>query len=299
MRKGVNKMPNKLTDNKDFFTYNNIDFDKAYEITFGARGGGKLFFFEQLCIKQREEINRLQAENERLENSLAISQKETKRYVQGYKTAKAEKQDLEVELQAMRNAANGFKAEVERLKGDSYVESETQKARPHFINAFEEALEKGNKPSGKVQFSKFQPLKANKIPLTEDLSEDGRGLSVEDLFKEISRLKAEVERLSTLAELGNTRANDYRVMRDRALKAESENERLKNHIQEGIDLAKQIPEMMELVKAEAYKEFAERAKEELYDWVGADNSIRYPRIKRVLDNLLKELVGDDNAEEKE
>ena len=44
----------------------------------------------------------------------------------------------------------------------------------------------------------------------------------------INRLQAENKRLSTLAKLGNTRANDYRVMRDRALKAEAENERLKN-----------------------------------------------------------------------
>ena len=45
--------------------------------------------------------------------------------------------------------------------------------------------------------------------------------------EEVNRLQAENKRLSTLAELGNTRAHDYRVMRDRALKAEAENERLK------------------------------------------------------------------------
>ena len=42
--------------------------------------------------------------------------------------------------------------------------------------------------------------------------------------------KAENKKLSTLAKLGNMRANDYRVMRDRALKAEKEIERLKKTI---------------------------------------------------------------------
>ncbi len=41
----------------------------------------------------------------------------------------------------------------------------------------------------------------------------------------------------------------------------AENERLKNHIQEGIDLAKQTPKMIELVKAEAYKECIEKVGE--------------------------------------
>lgn len=40
----------------------------------------------------------------------------------------------------------------------------------------------------------------------------------------------------------------------------AEIERLSNHIQEGIDLAKQIPEMVALALAEAIKEFAERLK---------------------------------------
>ena len=46
------------------------------------------------------------------------------------------------------------------------------------------------------------------------------------------------------------------------------------------------------IKAEAIKEFAENAKEELYEWVGADNSIPLYRIKQVIDNLVKEIVGD-------
>jgi uncharacterized protein YydD (DUF2326 family) len=48
------------------------------------------------------------------------------------------------------------------------------------------------------------------------------------LQKALAEKIAEVERLKTLAELGNMRANDYRVMRDRALKAEAEVKKLKD-----------------------------------------------------------------------
>ncbi|MBR4973288.1 MAG: hypothetical protein IKY45_02355 [Clostridia bacterium] len=47
--------------------------------------------------------------------------------------------------------------------------------------------------------------------------------------------------------------------------------------------------MYHVIKAEAYKEFAEKVTNELADWVGADNCISYPRIKRVINNLLKEM----------
>lgn len=45
--------------------------------------------------------------------------------------------------------------------------------------------------------------------------------------------QAEIKRLETLAELGNMRANDYRVMRNRAIKAEAEIERLKEDVSFG------------------------------------------------------------------
>ena len=69
--------------------------------------------------------------------------------------------------------------------------------------------------------------------------------------------KAEAERLSVLAKLGNMRANDYRAMRDKCKTA----------------------------KAEAYKEFAERLKENAFPLRFATNT--------EIDNLLKELVGED------
>ena len=64
----------------------------------------------------------------------------------------------------------------------------------------------------------------------------------------INRKNADIERLSVVAHLGNMRANDYRVMRDRAFKAEAE---------------------IEAARAEAIKEFAERVKAKAiqkFDW---------------------------------
>ena len=53
------------------------------------------------------------------------------------------------------------------------------------------------------------------------------------LKEQLAEKNAEIKRLKTLAELGNMRANDYRVMRDRALKAEAEVERLKEEVSFG------------------------------------------------------------------
>lgn len=76
--------------------------------------------------------------------------------------------------------------------------------------------------------------------------------------------------------------------------AKAEIERLENHIQEGIDLAKQIPEMMELVKSEAYREFAELLKQHKYqssDWSHGEHP--YVVEESDIDNTLNELVGED------
>jgi regulator of replication initiation timing len=54
------------------------------------------------------ENNRLQAENERLKNDLAISKKETKRYMTGYKTAKAEAYKECIEKVKERLAVHSF-----------------------------------------------------------------------------------------------------------------------------------------------------------------------------------------------
>lgn len=108
----------------------------------------------------------------------------------------------------------------------------------------------------------------------------------------INRQKAEIERLSVIAELGNMRANDYRVMRDRALKAEAEIEKLnKENENLLIRLCKKVNQeskvIEKLIKVEAVKEYHEKIKQKLLD------KGFYPAIvKSVLDEAEKEMVGE-------
>lgn len=76
------------------------------------------------------------------------------------------------------------------------------------------------------------------------------------------------------------------------LKAEVE--RLANHIQEGIDLAKQIPEMLALAKAEAYKECIDKIKVELkdIDKIECLDDDYYVLHTTFFNNLLKEMGVD-------
>ena len=77
----------------------------------------------------------------------------------------------------------------------------------------------------------------------------------------INRQKAEIERLNVLAKLGNMRANDYRVMRDKAKTA----------------------------RAEAIKEFAERLKQYLLlNRRGEMSVVSFENI----DYLVEETVGE-------
>ena len=124
------------------------------------------------------------------------------------------------------------------------------------------------------------------------------GKQAKVIFDLINRQKEEIENYKQVAE------NQQKITMDRGFEIKelkAEIERLKNHIQEGIDLAKQIPEMLALTKTEAYKEFAERfmqmAKETTINYV-ADASIQKRKTgwleisKTDFDNLLKELVGE-------
>ena len=52
-----------------------------------------------------------------------------------------------------------------------------------------------------------------------------------DAATALSTLQAENEKLQTLSKLGNMRAQDYRIMRDRAVKAENENEKLRAELE--------------------------------------------------------------------
>ena len=56
--------------------------------------------------------------------------------------------------------------------------------------------------------------------------------TLEEASTALSTLQAENESLRVLSELGNMRAKDYRVMRDRAVKAEAENEKLREELEQ-------------------------------------------------------------------
>ena len=132
-------------------------------------------------------------------------------------------------------------------------------------------------------------------------------------YDEINRLQAENKRLSTLAELGNTRANDYRVMRDRALKAEAENEKLEAECDKQYEIAEatiraEIADggtschwcedtIRSVAKAEAYKECIEKIKDKSCKLNMCHNDIvvktDYQISGESLNNILKELVGED------
>ena len=64
-------------------------------------------------------------------------------------------------------------------------------------------------------------------------------------------------------------------------------ERLKSHIQEGIDLAKQLPEALKLSQNESIKEFAERFRQKMID-----GGLYLAFIKNKLEETEKEMVGD-------
>lgn len=130
----------------------------------------------------------------------------------------------------------------------------------------------------------------------------------------INRLQGENERLNKLAELGNMRANDYRVMRDRALKAEKEVERLGNAYKQcawerdifAEDMKEEIKKdcsylMLDIktIKEQAYKECIEKVEEIICDNTYPDFDINHkavniwkPEAYKNINNLLKELVGD-------
>ena len=112
-------MPDKLTDKeivKDFTEKTELigsmssvylDEDKGLELYMAMRNILDL-------------INRLQAENERLRNDLAISKKETKRYKGSYKTANAENEKLKNAYQQCAYEREVFLGEHEEIKTEAY-----------------------------------------------------------------------------------------------------------------------------------------------------------------------------------
>lgn len=76
-------------------------------------------------------------------------------------------------------------------------------------------------------------------------------------------------------------------------KLEEENKRLKSLVEEGIDLAKSLNEMIAIVRTETVKEFAERLKNK------SKRRVSDTYGKRVfiedIDNLVKEMAGESNG----
>jgi hypothetical protein len=99
---------------------------------------------------------------------------------------------------------------------------------------------------------------------------------IKESNKLVERQDKTIDRLKTLAELGNMRANDYRVMRDRALKAESEVKTLREE------------------KAEAIKEFWSRLQGIAYrsevEWSYGE----HPMLIELddVEEIYKEMAGD-------
>lgn len=90
-----------------------------------------------------------------------------------------------------------------------------------------------------------------------------------DFDKASRETEKEIERLTTLAELGNMRANDYRAMRNKAKNA----------------------------RAEAIKEFAERLKKKMYPYNGLDKktyAINARAVEKAIEDLVKEMTEEHN-----
>ena len=81
---------------------------------------------------------------------------------------------------------------------------------------------------------------------------------------------------------------------DKAEELKSEIERLKESL--NIGLENFATEYDNKIKAEAYKEFAERIKEFMHNKFKALDEYEFEYItERDIDNIVKEMVGDDNA----
>ena len=172
-------------------------------------------------------------------------------------------------------------------------------------NEIVKALECHSRPSNSCS-SNCPYLMCEEVMCTKKLSKDALNL--------INRLQAENKRLSTLAELGDKRANDYRVMRDRALKAEAEIERLKDNgkleseniilnalIEMKNDTINNLMKMVDMLesqlktaKAEAVSEFVERLKEYVFRADSHKDGFEHNAVDiDDVENLSKELVGEN------
>lgn len=104
-------------------------------------------------------------------------------------------------------------------------------------------------------------------------------ISIDDILNLINRLEAENAQLKR--EIGDLESTQE-ISPEAKYLVDTKADKV-------ISLLNEVVKSQEQTKAEAFKEFTEKAKEELAEWVGADNSIAYSRIKTVLDNLVEEV----------
>lgn len=122
----------------------------------------------------------------------------------------------------------------------------------------------------------------------------------DDLYYKLHGVMLSVDKWLDGEELEQDEVTRATTMREKTLqiieRQQAEIESLNNH----------IGDVTEMVKAEAIKEFAERLKEEIINDTAYgcdinqhsgyyDYTIKFGDIPEYIDNLVKEMVGDDNA----
>ena len=122
----------------------------------------------------------------------------------------------------------------------------------------------------KAEIENYKKVAENQQKVTID-----RGFEIKKLKAEIKRLKREVEDLESTQEISPEAKYLVDTKADKV-----------------ISLLTELNKSQEQIKAEAYKEFAERLKKELFYKCGDINYSETCDTRKLIDNLLKELVGD-------
>ena len=108
----------------------------------------------------------------------------------------------------------------------------------------------------------------------------------------INHQKAEIENLKVENQSLRSAANSLKMHYE---ESQAEIERLKEKQEKCFYCTEQANKKISDIKAEAYKEFAERAKEFMHNKFKALDEYEFEYItERDINNLLKEMVGDDN-----
>lgn len=122
-------------------------------------------------------------------------------------------------------------------------------------------------------------------------SEKCKAICFKEMTSLINRQQAEVERLRKEVNLVSIQFQD---LQERYEEEQAEIERLKSMNQSKLDMLHDIRAELETAKAEAIKEFAERLKNDLFYKCGDLNYTETCDTRRLIDNIVKEMVGEDN-----